>query len=45
MDVKKILGAVDHTLLAQNATWEQIRALCDDAVQYGTAPSASPPPM
>ncbi len=37
MDVKKILGAVDHTLLAQNATWEQIRALCDDAVQYGTA--------
>ncbi|MBQ3072011.1 MAG: deoxyribose-phosphate aldolase [Oscillospiraceae bacterium] len=37
MDVKRILGAVDHTLLAQNATWEQIRALCDDAVQYGTA--------
>ena len=37
MDEKTILGAVDHTLLAQTATWEEIRALCDDAVKYGTA--------
>lgn len=37
MDVKKILKAVDHTLLAQTATWGEIRALCDDAVKYGTA--------
>ena len=37
MDEKTILKAVDHTLLAQTATWEEIRALCDDAVRYGTA--------
>ena len=37
MDEKTILKAVDHTLLAQTATWEEIRALCDDAVKYGTA--------
>lgn len=37
MDVKAILRAVDHTLLAPAARWEEIRALCEDAVQYGTA--------
>ena len=37
MDIQEILAKVDHTLLAQDATWEQIRALCDDAIRYGTA--------
>ncbi len=37
MDIQKILSACDHTLLAQNATWEQIKALCDDGMQYKTA--------
>ena len=37
MDIKTILAAVDHTLLAQGATWEQIRAVCDDGVKYGAA--------
>lgn len=37
MEKKEILAAVDHTLLAQTAVWTEIRALCDDAVQYGTA--------
>ena len=37
MDIQKILAACDHTLLAQNATWEQIKAICDDGMQYGTA--------
>ena len=37
MELKQILNKVDHTLLAQAATWEEIRALCDDAVTYGTA--------
>ncbi len=37
MDLKQILSAVDHTLLAQGATWEQIRALCDDGIRYGCA--------
>ena len=44
MDVKKILKAVDHTLLAQTATWGEIRALCDDAVKYGTASVCIPAP-
>ena len=37
MDVKEILSKVDHTLLAQTATWAEIKSLCDDAVRYGTA--------
>ena len=37
MDYKEILSKVDHTLLAQGATWEQIKALCDDAIHYQTA--------
>ena len=37
MDIQKILAACDHTLLAQNATWEQIKAICDDGMKYGTA--------
>ncbi len=37
MDIQKILSACDHTLLAQNATWEQIKALCDDGMRYNTA--------
>lgn len=43
MDVKKILGHVDHTLLTQTATWEEIRQICDDAVAYGTASVCIPP--
>ena len=37
MDIKEILSKVDHTLLAQGATWEQIKAVCDDGIKYGTA--------
>ena len=37
MDIKTILAAVDHTLLAQGATWEQIRDVCDDGIKYGAA--------
>ena len=37
MDIQKILSACDHTLLAQNATWEQIKVICDDGMKYGTA--------
>lgn len=37
MELKEILSHVDHTLLTQNATWEQIRGICDDAIYYGTA--------
>ena len=37
MELKEILAACDHTLLAQSATWEQIRQICDDGIRYGTA--------
>lgn len=37
MDINKILSMVDHTLLAQSATWEQIKAICDDGMKYETA--------
>ena len=43
MDIKKILAAVDHTLLAQTATWEQIRQICDDGIEYKTASVCIPP--
>ena len=37
MDTKTILAACDHTLLAQTATWAEIKAICDDGMKYGTA--------
>ena len=37
MDLEKILAAVDHTLLSQTATWEEIRAVCDDGMHFRTA--------
>ena len=37
MDVKKILAMCDHTLLSQTATWDEIRAICDDGMKYGCA--------
>ena len=43
MDVKDILSRCDHTLLAQGATWAEIRALCDDGVGYGCASVCIPP--
>ena len=43
MEAKKILGHVDHTLLTQTATWEEIRQICDDAIAYGTASVCIPP--
>ena len=37
MDLKEILSKCDHTLLSQTATWDEIRAVCDDGMQYHTA--------
>ncbi len=37
MDIKNILSHVDHTLLSPTATWEEIRAICDDGIAYQTA--------
>lgn len=43
MELSEILARCDHTLLAPDATWEQIRALCDDGVRYRTASVCIPP--
>ncbi|MBO5788811.1 MAG: deoxyribose-phosphate aldolase [Clostridia bacterium] len=43
MELKDILSHVDHTLLKQTATWEDIRVLIDDAITYGTASVCIPP--
>ncbi|MBR4027540.1 MAG: deoxyribose-phosphate aldolase [Lachnospiraceae bacterium] len=37
MEQKQILSMVDHTLLLQTATWEEIKAICDDGIKYETA--------
>lgn len=37
MNIKEILSRVDHTLLSQNATWEEIKTICDDGIKYETA--------
>ena len=37
MELSKILSTVDHTLLSQGATWEEIRAVCDDGMKYRAA--------
>ena len=37
MDIKDILAKVDHTQLAQTATWEDIIKLIDEAIEYNTA--------
>lgn len=37
MEQQEILSKVDHTLLLQTATWEDIQAICDDGMKYGTA--------
>ena len=43
MDIRNILAHCDHTLLAQTATWEDIRTVCDDGMKYGTASVCIPP--
>ena len=35
MELKDILSKCDHTLLAQTATWDEIKAICDDGMKYG----------
>lgn len=42
MDIKKILSYVDHTLLAQSATWDEIKAILDDGIKYSCASCCIP---
>ncbi|MBE6566238.1 MAG: deoxyribose-phosphate aldolase [Ruminococcaceae bacterium] len=43
MNITEILARCDHTLLLQTATWEEIRAICDDGMKYHTASVCIPP--
>ena len=43
MEKSEILRHVDHTLLKAYATWEEMKTLCDEAVQYETASVCVPP--
>ena len=43
MEMKKILSMVDHTLLKQESTWEQIKEICDDGMKYETTSVCIPP--
>lgn len=40
---KEILNRVDHTLLKQSSTWNEIKTICDDAIKYNTASVCIPP--
>ncbi len=42
MNKNEILNIVDHTLLAQTATWEEIKVILDDAMKYDTASACIP---
>lgn len=43
MELSDILSKVDHTMLAQSSTWDDIRVLCDDGIKYGCASVCIPP--
>ncbi len=43
MELKNVLAHVDHTLLKQESTWEQIKAICDDGIKFNTASVCIPP--
>ena len=43
MEIKEILSMVDHTVLSQGATWDDIKTLCDDGIKYGCASVCIPP--
>ncbi|MDY5677168.1 MAG: deoxyribose-phosphate aldolase [Eubacteriales bacterium] len=43
MTNQEILKKVDHTLLKQTSTWEQIKVVCDDAIRFNTASVCIPP--
>lgn len=43
MDIREILQRADHTLLRQTATWNDIKMICDEGMEYGTASVCIPP--
>ena len=43
MNKNEILKKVDHTVLAQTTTWEQVKNICDDGIKYNVASVCIPP--
>lgn len=43
MNAMEILTHVDHTLLKPESTWDQVKALCDEAMEYHCAAVCIPP--
>ena len=43
MNKEEILTKVDHTLLKQQATWQDIKQICDDGIKYKVASICIPP--
>lgn len=43
MNKQEILSRVDHTILTPTATWEQVKAVCDEGLEYSTASVCIPP--
>ncbi len=43
MEISEILAKCDHTLLKVDATWDDIKAICDDGMKYRTASVCIPP--
>ncbi len=43
MDIKTLLSYVDHTCLAVDCSWQDIKQLCDDGIKYQTASVCIPP--
>ncbi len=43
MELKTILSAIDHTALSPTVTWPEIKALCDEGMQFGVASACIPP--
>lgn len=43
MDHKEIMRCVDHTILTPTATWEQVKAVCDEGLEWSTASICIPP--
>lgn len=41
--IQNIIASCDHTLLKVDATWEQIKKICDEGMEYGTASVCIPP--
>ena len=45
MDQKEILSRVEHTLLTPTATWEQVKAVCDEGRELEPPPCVFRPGM